>query len=187
MYNECMKNLSRELILKTAHRMVAEQGMEKVNLSKVANELGTTHAAIYKYFTGKEELWTALSHLWLNHELVKLLPFETEKYSSTKEIVHDWLWILSESKYQSYLHDPEMFKLYTTYIDGNPIVWALHIEELLASLKAASRIEDSGQLHALLMAFSWFSAPAFADKWLLVDMKSEFEGVWKLVEAGILE
>ncbi|MGP7815707.1 TetR family transcriptional regulator [Niallia sp. 01092] len=187
MYNECMKSLSRELILETAHRMVAEQGMEKVNLSKVANELGTTHAAIYKYFTGKEELWTALASSWLNHELAILFPFETENYSSTKEIVHDWLWSLSESKYQSYLHEPEMFKLYTTYIDGNPIVWARHIEDLVGSLKAASKIEDNGLLHALLLAFSWFSAPAFAEKWLLIDIKREFEGVWKLIEAGILE
>ncbi|MBD1379826.1 TetR/AcrR family transcriptional regulator [Bacillus sp. IB182487] len=182
-----MKSLSRELILETAHRMVAEQGMEKVNLSKVANELGTTHAAIYKYFTGKEELWTALASSWLNHELAILFPFETENYSSTKEIVHDWLWSLSESKYQSYLREPEMFKLYTTYIDGNPIVWARHIEDLVGSLKAASKIEDNGLLHALLLAFSWFSAPAFAEKWLLIDIKREFEGVWRVVEAGILE
>lgn len=189
MYNECMRSLNRNLILETAHRMVAEQGMEKVNLSKVASELGTTHAAIYKYFTGKEELWTALASSWLNHELVILFPFETENYSSTKEIVHDWLWSLSETKYQSYSREPEMFKLYTTYIDGNPIVWAQHIEDLVESLKAASKIEDNGLLHALLLAFSWFSAPAFAEKWLLndIDIKREFEGVWKLVEAGILE
>ncbi|MFD1173031.1 TetR family transcriptional regulator [Oceanobacillus picturae] len=182
-----MKNLSKELILETAHRMVAKQGMEKVNLSKVATVLGTSHAAIYKYFTGKEELWTALASSWLNHELAILFPFETENYSSTKAIVHDWLWSLSESKYQSYLREPEMFKLYTTYIDGNPMVWARHIEDLVGSLKVASKIEDNELLRALLLAFSWFSSPAFADKWLLIDFKKEFEGLWKLVVAGVSE
>lgn len=180
-----MKTLSKELILETAHRMVAEQGMEKVNLSKVGKELGTSHAAIYKYFTGKEELWTELALSWLDNELTKLFPFDTKKYSSTKEIIHDWFWILSESKYESYHREPEMFKLYTTYIDGNPQVLARHLTDLLSSLKKASKIENNSTLKALLVAFSYFSAPSFAENWSQIDFKGEFEAVWKLVEVGI--
>jgi Transcriptional regulator len=180
-----MKNLSRELILETAHRMVVEHGMEKVNLSKVGSELGTTHAAIYKYFSGKEELWTELALSWLDRELSSIFPFDTDKYSSTKDIVHDWLWILSRSKYEAYVREPEMFKLYTAYIDRNPAVLARHIGDLVGSLKAASGIEDVGRLQAILLAFSYFSAPAYADNWLRMDFKAEFEAVWKLIEAGI--
>lgn len=180
-----MKNLSKELILATAQRMVVKQGMEKVNLSKVGQELGTSHAAIYKYFTGKEELWTALALSWLDNELTKLFPFDTKNYSSTKEIIHDWFWILSESKYQSYHREPEMFKLYTTYIDGNLSVLTRHMTALLSSLKEASRIEDESILKALFMAFAYFSSPSFAENWSQIDFKREFEAVWKLVEAGI--
>lgn len=171
--------------METAHRMVVEQGMEKVNLSKVGSELGATHAAIYKYFSGKEELWTELALSWLDHELARLFPFDTDKYSSKKEVVHDWLWVLSESKYEAHVRDPEMFKLYTAYIDHNPTVVVRHIGDLLNSLKTASGIEDGGRLNAILMAFSYFSAPAFADNWLHMDFKAEFEAVWKLIEAGI--
>ncbi|MFS0723567.1 TetR family transcriptional regulator [Paenibacillus sp. 1P07SE] len=169
----------------TAHRMVVEQGMEKVNLSKVGSELGATHAAIYKYFSGKEELWTELALSWLDHELARLFPFDTDKYTSRKDIVHDWLWTLSESKYEAYVREPEMFKLYTAYIDRNPAVLVRHIGDLVGSLKAASGIEDHGRLVAILMAFSYFSAPAYADNWLHMDFKGEFEAVWKLIEAGI--
>ncbi|GAA0378362.1 TetR/AcrR family transcriptional regulator [Bacillus horti] len=171
--------------METAHRMVIEQGMEKVNLSKVGSELGTTHAAIYKYFSGKEELWTELALSWLDHELAGLFPFNTEKYSSKKDIVHDWLWVLSQSKYEAYVREPEMFKLYTAYIDRNPAVLVRHIGDLIGSLKAASGIEDDGRLYAFLMAFSYFSAPAYADNWLRMDFKAEFESVWKLIEAGV--
>lgn len=171
--------------METAHRMVVEQGMEKVNLSKVGSELGTTHAAIYKYFSGKEELWTELALSWLDHELARLFPFDTEKYSSKKEVVHEWLWVLSGSKYEAYVREPEMFKLYTAYIDQNPTVVARHIGDLVDSLKAASGIEEVGRLYAILMAFSYFSAPAYADNWLRMDFKAEFEAVWKLIEAGI--
>lgn len=181
-----MKPLSKELILETAHRMVVEYGKEKVNLSKVGTELGTTHAAIYKYFSGKEELWTELSLSWLDHELARLFPFDTDKYSSKKDIVHDWLWILSQSKYEAYVREPEMFKLYTAYIDRNPAVLTRHIGDLVDSLKAASGIEDVGQLYAILMAFSYFSAPAYADNWLRMDFKAAFEAVWKLIEVGIV-
>lgn len=173
--------------METAHQMVVEQGMEKVNLSKVGSKLGTTHAAIYKYFSGKEELWTELALSWLDHELARLFPFDTDKYSSKREIVREWLWILSESKYDAYVREPEMFKLYTTYIDRNPAVIVRHIGDLLDSLKAASGIEDVGRLQAILMAFSYFSAPAYADNWLHMDFKAGFEAVWKLIEAGIAD
>lgn len=184
-YNEYMKKLSKELILETAHNMVVKQGMEKVTLSQIGKELGTSHAAIYKYFTGKEELWTSLSLSWLDNELTRLFPFDTENYSSTKEIVHDWLWSLSESKYKAYQREPEMFKLYTTYIEGNPSVLARHITDLLGSLKEASKIEDKHKLKAILTAFSYFSAPSFAEIWPHIDFKTEFEAVWRLVETGI--
>ncbi|WP_082865811.1 TetR/AcrR family transcriptional regulator [Paenibacillus crassostreae] len=171
--------------METAHRMVVEHGMEKVNLSKVGSELGTTHAAIYKYFSGKEELWTELSLSWLDHELARLFPFDTDKYSSKKEIVHEWLWVLSQSKYEAYESKLEMFKLYTAYIDRNPAALTRHIGDLVGSLKEASGIEDIGRLSAILLAFSYFSAPAYADNWKYMDFKSEFEAVWKLIEAGI--
>ncbi|MBD2846381.1 TetR/AcrR family transcriptional regulator [Paenibacillus sp. IB182496] len=171
--------------METAHRMVVEQGMEKVNLSKVGAKLGTTHAAIYKYFSGKEELWTELALSWLDHELARLFPFDTMHYTSKKDIVHDWLWVLSQSKYDAYVREPEMFKLYTAYIDRNPAVLARHINDLVASLKAASGIADGGRLVAILMAFSYFSAPAYADNWLRMDFQAEFEAVWKLIEAGV--
>ncbi len=78
-----------------------------------------------------------------------------------------------------------MFKLYTAYIDRNPAVLARHVGDLAGSLKAASGIEDIRRLHAILLAFSYFSAPAYADNWLRIDFKAEFEAVWKLIEAGI--
>ncbi|MNV46314.1 hypothetical protein D3C71_1381390 [compost metagenome] len=83
------------------------------------------------------------------------------------------------------MREPEMFKLYTTYIDRNPAVLVRHIGDLLGSLKAASGIEDVGRLNAIMLAFSYFSAPAYADNWLRIDFKAEFEAVWKLIEAGI--
>ncbi|WP_272029886.1 hypothetical protein [Oceanobacillus kimchii] len=112
------------------------------------------------------------------------VPFETEDCSSTKEIAHDWLWDLSESKYQAYVREPEMFKVYTsTY--RNPVVWTRHIEDLVRSLKEASGIEDEEQLHAILLAFPWLSSPVYAERWFLIDIKRELEGVWKLIESGL--
>ncbi len=78
-----------------------------------------------------------------------------------------------------------MFKLYTTYIDGNLSVLTRHMTALISSLKEASRIEDESILKALFMAFAYFSSPSFAENWSQIDFKREFEAVWKLVEAGI--
>ncbi|WP_195891529.1 hypothetical protein [Oceanobacillus kimchii] len=70
---------------------------------------------------------------------------------------------MSESKYQACVREPEMFKLYTIYIDRNPVVWTRHIGDLVKSLKEASGIEDEEQLYAILLAFSWLSSPAYAE------------------------
>lgn len=82
--------------------------------------------------------------------LIRLFPFDTDKYSSMKEVVNEWLWVLIGSKYEAYVRDPEMFKLYTAYIDQNPTVVARHIGDLVDSLKAASGIEEVGRLYAIL-------------------------------------
>lgn len=179
-----MKSLSRDLILEAAHALVAEQGMEKVNLSRVATRLGTTHAALYKYFSGKEELWTELALSWLDHQLAALFPFVPRPGSSRRDIVHDWMWTLSRTKYEVFVREPEMFKLYTTYIDQNPLVAARHVADLMGSLRAVSGIEE-GRLRALLIGFSYFSAPAYAEQWLSMDFPGEFEAVWALIAPAI--
>ena len=55
-----MANDTRERILDAALTSFAEKGYEGTNLLDIAKSVGIVKSAIYRHFTGKEELWNAL-------------------------------------------------------------------------------------------------------------------------------
>lgn len=55
-----MANGTRERILDAALTSFAEKGYEGTNLLDIAESVGIVKSAIYRHFSGKEELWNAL-------------------------------------------------------------------------------------------------------------------------------
>lgn len=53
---EARQEVSRQQILEVAKRLFAEQGVRATSLSKLAEALGITKAALYYYFDSKQEL-----------------------------------------------------------------------------------------------------------------------------------
>lgn len=51
---------TKERILKIALELFAEKGYLGTSMSDIANRLGITKGALYKHYTGKQEIWTAL-------------------------------------------------------------------------------------------------------------------------------
>ena len=51
---------TRESILKAAHQLVLEKGIEKLSLREVARNVGFSPSSLYEYFDGKEEIIFAL-------------------------------------------------------------------------------------------------------------------------------
>lgn len=181
-----MKTINRTLILETAERLIEQQGMRKTSLSQVAKELGVSHAALYKYFADKEELWTSLAFGWLNKELEAVFQFDPRPYDSKVKLLHDWLWTLTSSKKNAYDANQKMFKLYTTYIDDNPIVLAEHLHELTEKISELLQHPERTDINAILEAFAVFSAPSFAHSWDS-HLQDRFENVWNLLVPGITE
>ena len=175
-----MTKLTNELILNTAADLVEQKGATDVTLSDVGNALGTSHAAIYKHFKNKQDMWTSLSLHWLEEVLASIFPFDTSGYDSKKQIAHDWLWELANGKMQAYRRDPQMFKLYTDYIDGDKAVLEIHLNDLSASLALALDEPDTKRVQALIQAFASFTTPSFADTWG-PQSQQQFEAIWRLV------
>jgi Transcriptional regulator len=179
-----MEKITKELILKTAQELVETQGMEKVTLAKVGAALGISHAALYKHFKNKQDLWTSLALTWLDETLIDIFPFQTKGYTNKIDILHDWLWIMTERKMMAYKNDPVMFKLYTTYIDGNPDALDIHLHDLYNSLSTALNYSDQNNLETIMRGFTTFSSPKYADTWDS-HTKSQFEQLWTIMEPGI--
>ncbi|MDR3190160.1 MAG: TetR/AcrR family transcriptional regulator [Lactobacillaceae bacterium] len=179
-----MKILSEELILTTAERLIEQHGMENVTLSSVAAELGMTHAALYKYYKNKNDLWGALSIKWLDNVLVETFAFDGSKYTDKKVLLHDWLWTFVNAKRGSYQQDAKMFALYTAYVDGDPALLDRHLNALATKLTALMGWDQEASQN-IILAFTWFAAPAFAPAWLRVDFAARFESLWTFTVNGI--
>jgi AcrR family transcriptional regulator len=179
-----MKKITDEEILKVASQLVEEKGMDKVTLSQVGDQLNISHAALYKHFKNKKDLWTTLALKWLDGILSELFPFEDDDNISKTQKVHDWFWILASRKKQAYLNDPDMFKLYTEYIDQNPDVLKIHLDDLYNSLSATIDYHDHQDVVSLIQAFTTFSAPSYAPTWDK-DMQNNFENLWNLLQPGV--
>jgi len=178
-----MKTTKNE-ILETAARLVETEGVERVTLAQVGAALNISHAALYKHFANKQDLWTSLALKWLDEILVAIFPFDTTGYDSRLQIAHDWLWALANGKMTAYRNDAQMFKLYTDYIDANPAVLALHINDLVRSFAAATGLDDPTLINGILQAFTYFTTPAFAEAWN-EDSQAQFEAIWQLVTPGL--
>lgn len=179
-----MGKITKELILKTAQQLVEKQGMQKVTLAKVGQELGISHAALYKYFKNKQDLWTSLSLTWLDDILKDLFPFNTTAYTNKTDILHDWLWILTRQKMLAYQNDPIMFGIYTAYIDDNPKALEIHLNDLNNSLSNALKYSNLKDLQTIMHAFATFSSPKYAKTWN-DQTQAHFEELWQIMKPGI--
>lgn len=172
---------TREKILETARGLILRKGAMNVTLSEVALEIGITHAAIYKYFKNKEALLTTIAQTWLDEVSVNLFPFDTTGYTRIADIAHDWLWELARGKKEAYERHPEMFALYTKYIEENPALSQAHIKELGQSYAAATGSQTPDEDFATFQAFMPFSDPHYAPDWD-EHFQARFEAVWRLVK-----
>ncbi|WP_143804471.1 TetR/AcrR family transcriptional regulator, partial [Oenococcus oeni] len=60
-----MNKLSKKNILDEATQLIKQKGIDSVSLTDIARVLGTSHAALYKYFPNKNALLSALAQEWL--------------------------------------------------------------------------------------------------------------------------
>lgn len=174
-----MKNLSKDLILQTAADMVQAEKRINLSLSEVGQALGVSHAALYKYFSSKKALWSQLALDWLENQLSDLFSYQALAGQSVKETAHDWLWLLASRKKDAKIADPRMFALYTTYIGNDAELYRAHNLALGESFMAATG-KSAAFTEGILLAFMYFSAPAYAERWN-ENFQEEFEKVWQIV------
>lgn len=181
-----MKKITQAEILAAAAELVVNNGLDNVTLSQVGKQLGISHAALYKHFKNKQDLWTSLAMNWLDDVLVEIFPFKVTSEMTQSEIAHDWLWALAKGKMRAHAENPQMFELYTDYIDNDEHVLMLHTQDLIRSLQSALGTTDTVHVAALIQAFTVFSAPGFANFWN-EDSRSQFEAIWELMQPGVAQ
>ncbi|MBL1133986.1 MAG: TetR/AcrR family transcriptional regulator [Chloroflexi bacterium] len=87
---DAVKN--RELLLKTARQLFAEQGVEHVSMSAIADAAGVGKGTLYRHFTDKADLCHAL----LDHEQRELQERTLIRLSEGGDPVEALCWFLVE-------------------------------------------------------------------------------------------
>lgn len=174
-----MAKLTEEKIFSMTEKIVYEKGMEKTTLYDVARNLGVTHAALYKHYRNKEDLFQKLALHWLEETSRELFEWVKPVTSSGKQALHDWLWILANTKKKLYHTDKRMFFLYTDYIEKNGELVEDHLQHLAEKAEGVSGWKGEGQ--AIITAFIYFHNPYFANRWSNEEYAALFEKVWRLV------
>ncbi len=112
---------------------------------------------------------------WLEDSMATIFTWEPENHGSA---LHDWLWLMTNTKKTLHQSNPKMFKLYTEYIENNARLVNPHVQKLA---EKAEDIDPSKNGAAVITAFTYFHNPYFAERWYNEKYQEDFEALWTLL------
>ncbi|WP_172195892.1 TetR/AcrR family transcriptional regulator [Saccharibacillus qingshengii] len=182
-----MSRITQELIVTTAEALIERTEKSEVTLSQIADELHITHAALYKHFKNKQQLWTAVAKSWFERMISEQIILDPIDPADPTERLHDWLWAFANAKKRAYRENPKMFALNTQYVDDHPLVLKEVLHNAYRFVDDLMDYGDPGfeRAEAILSAFAVFTLPSFKDTWNLPDYEERFERIWRLIEKGV--
>lgn len=182
-----MEKISNEKIISTAEILINRKKTSDITLSQIADELGVTHAAIYKHFKNKQSLWEEVAKTWLNRMVQDQISKNTNHPTTKAEELHDWLWGFVNAKKRAYNENPQMFILNTQYVDNNPFALRSVLTDSYKVIDELMAYHDDHyqRAEAILSAFAVFTLPNFKDSWNEPDYQERFENIWNLIKTGI--
>ena len=121
-------SLNKEIILNATEEVIRRFGPEKANISDVAKSLKVSHAALYRYYNGKNDLWNAVTERWLSNLHATSKEILREDNPADIKLFH-LLEDFAEAKRRSAINDPEMFANYVKLAQSSMEVIKKSIEE----------------------------------------------------------
>lgn len=182
-----MEKITQERIIETAEALIERTEKSEVTLSQIADELGITHAALYKHFKNKQELWAAVAKSWFNRMISEQIILKKSSFTNPNDLLHDWLWAFANAKKRAYNKNPKMFALNTQYVDSKPLVLRGVLWDSYQVIDGFMNYHDPHfeRAEAILSAFAVFNLPSFKESWNLPDYKDRFERIWSLIKYGL--
>ncbi|MBV7271429.1 TetR family transcriptional regulator [Clostridium sp. PL3] len=127
-------SLDKEIILNATEEVIRRFGPEKANISDVAKSLKVSHAALYRYYNGKADLWNAVTERWLSNLHASSKDILKEDNSADIKLFR-LLEDFAEAKRRSSVNDPEMFANYLKLAQSSMDVIEKSIEDGINSIK----------------------------------------------------
>ena len=176
-----MGKLTEQGILDATEKIIYKNGIKKTTLYDVAKDLDVSHAALYKHFSNKDDLFEKLTRQWLDKTSSDLLNWNPLAEQDYEKNLHDWLWLLAKTKKNLAEDDGEMFLLYAEYIENHEEILNSHLDQLAKKIVEITDFKlDTGR--GIILAFTYFHNPYFSNRWNRPNYKDLFEQVWDLVK-----
>ena len=187
---------TKERIVETALELFAEKGYLGTSMNDIAKQLGFTKAALYKHYTGKQEILDRIVERMneMDYERAKQFempesnlaeivaayqktPIEKVRAYSKAQFLH-WTEEEFSSRFRKMLtleqyRDPEMAQLYQKYLATGPV------DYMAAIFRGLTDSEEAAQYLALE-----FYGPMFL-LYIVSDSGAEQEQVLSLLDAHI--
>ncbi|PHK50104.1 TetR/AcrR family transcriptional regulator [Staphylococcus edaphicus] len=179
--------ITRRLIINTAHTLIQETQKSEISLSKIASALNITHAAIYKHFKDKQDLWIAVCADWFQTYIINNIDIKDDAYDDNQLWLHDYIWAFVNAKKNAYQSNQLMFELNTYYVEKNPFILQKVLKPCFIRIQQKMNYDDSNlyKPEIILSAFSTFTLPMFKDTWSLPDYHLRFEMTWDLIKYNV--
>ncbi|KRE31156.1 TetR family transcriptional regulator [Agromyces sp. Soil535] len=187
--------LTREAILASAEDVLRRYGPAKTSVVDIARALGVSHGTVYRHFESKAAIRDAVTERWLDRVSA---PLEDVIRAPRPAIdrLHEWLVVLTETKQQMAVTDPEMFETLLALTMTSREVVAAHVDHLAEQLSRiiADGIAD-GEFapgdpavlgRAVLQATARFHHPLHAAEWDDPGLAADFDAVYALVLRGLI-
>jgi len=176
-----MAKITNGEIFQAARDVLEEKDVDKARLADVARKLNVSHAALYKHFENKEALFDAMHSEWLDRIDQPILKQAIRANVDEREDkLHDWLQAFLTIREDAFLNDRVMMHYYKLKVAEAP---ELINERLIEFAEAVERIMAWDTFRSqrgltVMMAFTYFYHPFFADKWSDNLFQPLFESTW---------
>ena len=116
-------------VLQAVAKLITTQGMDKVTIKDIAEEIGVTEGAIYRHFASKREIFSFVVHHWEQNLLSAVLAAQLEEGSPLHRL---------ERVFQAQLSEAQNYQALAFII----IVEAIAFEDIGLSSRVASILTD---------------------------------------------
>ncbi len=149
--------ISHEMVLETACRLLESEGAENLSLSKLAAEMGVKAPSLYRYFGGKNELLKAINTRTME-QLVGVMQSAIREQSSQEQVL-------------------EMARAYREFARQSPSAYMLALGNLSEEMRP-----DPSHLEALALPLQAVMAKIGGEESALPMLR----GAWALIHGFVM-
>jgi len=137
-------------IIQLAEQKIRDLGFKRLTLTQLANDLGVSHAALYKHVASKEALLDLISEKWLMG-IDEQLKSISQKPMDAYECLLKWFITYHQLKRNKVRNDPEIYKTFNMAVEKKKEFVQQHLKELNSQL---TYIVERGKAEHMFDRFS---------------------------------